>query len=57
MIKQLNVKNYKSLSSNTLNLGNLNVFIGANGAGKSNFIDVLEFCRDCSIRGLAFAIA
>jgi len=41
MIKELEIKNYKSIRELTLPLGRMNVFIGENGAGKSNILEVI----------------
>jgi len=41
-LNQLILKGYKSIKQITLDLNNLNVFIGANGAGKSNLISFFE---------------
>ena len=41
MIDTLSVKSFKSLESVTVELGNVNVFIGANGSGKSNLLEAL----------------
>ena len=41
MIKDIEVKNYKSIAKLKLSLGRLNVFIGENGAGKSNILEVI----------------
>ena len=38
MIETITVKNFKSITDMTLSLGNVNVFIGANGSGKSNIL-------------------
>ncbi|WP_069471226.1 AAA family ATPase [Candidatus Marithrix sp. Canyon 246] len=38
LLKKLILKAYKSHNNTQIDLHNLNVFIGANGAGKSNFI-------------------
>jgi AAA15 family ATPase/GTPase len=35
------VQNFKSILSNTVELGQLNVFIGENGSGKSNLLEAL----------------
>jgi predicted ATPase len=43
MIAQVTIKNFKSIREQTLNLGAINVFIGANGSGKSNLIGVFLF--------------
>jgi predicted ATPase len=48
ILQFLAAKNYKNLQlyqSNYLN--KLNVFIGSNGSGKSNFISCLEFLKNC----------
>jgi len=41
MLKQLQVHNFKSILSDTIDLGQLNVFIGENGSGKSNLLEAL----------------
>ncbi|MBP2340930.1 putative ATPase [Saccharothrix coeruleofusca] len=41
-LKSIEVQGYASIRSATVPLGRLNVLIGANGAGKSNFIRVFE---------------
>ena len=41
MIETITVKNFKSLTDMTLSLGNVNVFIGANGSGKSNILEAI----------------
>ena len=38
MIEQVVIKNYKSIRDLSLPLNRLNVLIGSNGVGKSNFI-------------------
>ena len=40
MLNCINIKGYKSIKDIDLELRSLNVFIGANGAGKSNFISL-----------------
>ena len=42
MIEQVTIKNFKSFKDVTLKLGPLNIFIGANASGKSNFFDALR---------------
>ena len=40
-LQEVNIRGYKSISFNypvTLELGNVNILLGANGAGKSNII-------------------
>ena len=41
-IDEIKISGFKSIKELTLPLGKLNVFIGANGAGKSNFIGVFS---------------
>ena len=41
MIKDINIKNYKSVVNQKLSLGQFNVVIGANGCGKSNLLEAL----------------
>src|SRR5436305_9728569 len=41
MITRLTVKSFKSLESVTVELGQVNVFIGANGSGKSNLLEAI----------------
>ena len=37
------IRNYKSIESETIELGRVNVFIGENGAGKSNILEAIAF--------------
>ena len=41
MIESLEVRGFKSLESCSVDLGLVNVFVGANGSGKSNFLEAL----------------
>jgi predicted ATPase len=59
MSQQLNrivIKGYKSIKDCDLELGNLNVLIGANGAGKSNFISIFEMLGKVLARELSFYV-
>jgi len=50
IIRFLTTNNYKNLHLDpSVNLNNLNIFIGSNGSGKSNFISCLKFLKDCLI--------
>lgn len=50
IIRFLTTKNYKNLHLDpSVNLNNLNIFIGSNGSGKSNYISCLKFLKDCLI--------
>lgn len=41
MIKTISIENYKSILKLNLDLGRMNVFIGANGSGKSNILEAI----------------
>lgn len=41
MITSVTIQSFKSLEDVTIELGNLNVFVGANGAGKSNLLEAI----------------
>jgi len=43
MIKSIEIQNFKSIQHQRVELGNLNILIGQNGAGKSNFISLFKF--------------
>ncbi|ELV8648764.1 AAA family ATPase [Vibrio fluvialis] len=43
MINTIEIKNFKSTSNLTLDLGRVNVFIGENGSGKSTILEALTF--------------
>ncbi|MBP0017261.1 MAG: AAA family ATPase [Cyanobacteria bacterium SBLK] len=45
MLKNITIEGYKSIKKLDLELTNLNVFIGANGAGKSNFISFFKLLK------------
>ena len=44
-IKRITIKGYKSIKECDLTLTNTNLFIGSNGAGKSNFISVFKILQ------------
>lgn len=41
MIKKISIESFKSLEHLEIELGNLNVFVGANGSGKSNLLEAV----------------
>jgi predicted ATPase len=51
------IQNFKSFKDVRVNLGNLNILIGANASGKSNFIQMFTFMRDIIANGLDNAIS
>jgi AAA15 family ATPase/GTPase len=57
VIEKIRVKNFRSFKDLELNLGALNIVIGANASGKSNFVQIFKFLRDITIHGLENAIS
>ena len=45
-IERVVLRNYKSIANCDVKLGPLTYLVGANGAGKSNFIDAMHLVRD-----------
>ena len=43
LIRRITIRNFKSIESSTIDLGLINVFIGENGAGKSNVLEAIAF--------------
>jgi predicted ATPase len=58
MIKTIRIKNFRSLKDVRLNPSPLlNVFVGPNSSGKTNFIDALKFLQHVASVGLFKALA
>lgn len=56
-IESIKVKNFKALKDIEINtLSNLNIFVGANGTGKTTLFDVFGFLKDCLIHNVTKAI-
>ncbi|MHB8164827.1 MAG: AAA family ATPase [Methanoregula sp.] len=55
-INKIKIENFKTFDDLEVTLGKYNVLIGANAAGKSNFIQIFKFLRDISSHGLDNAI-
>lgn len=53
MVERIKVWNYKSIRRQTVDLRQMNVLIGQNGAGKSNFISLFSFLEKLVAQGLA----
>ncbi len=51
-LDQIHVAGFKSIRDQSLKLGGLNVLIGANGAGKSNFIGVFRLLNETANQNL-----
>ncbi len=56
-IKRIHVKNFRSFDEIDVEVGNLNVLIGANASGKSNFIQIFQFLKDVLNKGLENAVS
>lgn len=52
-LEKLTIRNFKSIREQSLVLDPLNVFIGGNGAGKSNLVEVFRFLREIVAQNLA----
>ena len=53
-LTKMKIEGYKSLKQIELEIGNMNILIGENGAGKSNLVsvfDLLKAIRDCELQG------
>ena len=46
MLQRLQLVNYRSFRSESVDLGNPTFLVGQNGAGKSNFVDAISFLSD-----------
>ena len=45
-LDKIKIEGFKSISSAIVDMNAINVFIGGNGSGKSNFIEALMFLRE-----------
>ncbi len=58
IVDKITIKGFKSIRDlNAFELKNLNVLIGANGAGKSNFVDFFRLLRDLIDQKLQLSVA
>ena len=55
-IKSISIEGFKSIRKMDLELRNLNVLIGANGAGKSNFVDFFHLLHEMVEQRLQLAV-
>ncbi len=53
MIKRIHIKGYKSIKDQKISLNSINIIIGGNGVGKSNFISVFSFIKSIYEQKLA----
>lgn len=57
MITRVKVSNFKSFDELEVELRLLNVVVGGNAAGKSNFVSIFRFIRDLAVEGPENAIS
>ena len=57
MLKRITISHYKSISFADVYLSNINICVGNNASGKSNFLDAIGFLSDIASADLDFAIA
>ena len=55
-LKNIKVKGFKSIYNQEIPISDINVLIGQNGAGKSNFISLFEFLKDIIEARLQFVV-
>lgn len=46
-IREVQIRNYKSIGQAVVHLNSFTVLVGPNGSGKSNFVDSLAFVQQC----------
>jgi predicted ATPase len=56
-MEHINIRGYKSIKEVSLNLRPINIFIGSNGSGKSNFLSFFEFLKNGYQRNLQAYVA
>jgi len=54
LLRKITIKNYKSILSDQIDLGRINVFIGENGCGKSNILEALAVASAAKANDLSF---
>jgi predicted ATPase len=57
MITKVKVSNFKSFDELEVELRPLNIVVGSNAAGKSNFLEIFRFIRDIEVEGLENAVS
>ena len=56
-LSRMTIENYKSIKKCDISFGKINVLIGSNGAGKSNFISAFSFLQDILAKNLQVSVA
>jgi predicted ATPase len=54
-VREVQIRNYKSIGQASVKMGGLTILVGPNGAGKSNFLDALAFISDSLTDSVEFA--
>ncbi|WP_041933403.1 AAA family ATPase [Gloeothece verrucosa] len=57
ILKRIKIEGFKSIRSLDLTLNQLNILIGANGSGKSNFIAAFKFLNQIVNQNLQYFVA
>lgn len=57
LIKKIRLKNFKNFKDAELELSDMNVLVGANASGKSNFLQALKFLKDIQTLGYENAVS
>jgi len=55
MFSKFKVTNYRNLPDKEISFDKLNIFVGPNNSGKTNFIEAFSFLKDCIDSGFSFA--
>jgi AAA15 family ATPase/GTPase len=53
LVRKLKINNFKSIVNTSIELGRFNVFIGANGSGKSNLLEVMACIGAAKVNDLS----
>ena len=56
-IRKILIDNFKSFNKTEIEFGNVNLIIGANAAGKSNFIQIFELLKLIKNKGIQKAVS
>jgi len=56
MISEINIQGYKSIKDEIVHLNNINILIGGNGVGKSNFISMFSLLRNIYEKNLGYYV-
>lgn len=54
-IRQIQIRNFKSIGQAVVDLSTFTALVGPNASGKSNFVDALAFAQECLSSGIELA--